>query len=320
MSDNTFDSHPVPSNALSPPEDTGIGSAVPDDDPYVGDGRDRYTEQVHQLHTRKFTLPEYLRQGAIAHRYGPDDIDAIHAAKLKSVQNSAFLRAVWMANAVDNDLDTDDPKHQWGLFVNGVLDDLAHARADAEHAGLDRADIDHAEQLGSAGTIWERRPAHQRLGRLEQLSYELDDAETRLEAQQRQIDQLTGLLATAHAAAENLAEDLAHAQHTTLELLGEIVDRGWEASRHQRNPASISRWARMLREANATLAAATLVDGLSPTEADSVGQSAPPGAGMQISDAIDAAMIDPDNGGGPDSVLSPEQPELGADRGPEVEP
>lgn len=320
MSENDFHDPDLP-----PPQDTRMGSDV-GDQPLTGSDRsesslDPRAGQIRHLYAGKFAVPEALRAGAIAHRFGADDVDALHAAKLKAVQNSAFLRSVWMANAVDNDLDIADPKHQWGLFVNGITDDLQLARDEAKQAGIDSFDIDGAEAVGSGGAIWEGQPAHRLLGRLEQLSHELYDAEIRITDQNQQLEQVRAQLDTATALAGDLRKELRAAEHTMSELLGEIVDHGWLASRDRHSAEATPPWLDKLGEVNATLAAANIIDTaaaqLLPDKASA------PGTGAQISDAIAAALTDPeiDSELEPPYSVSPSDalhPRL--DRTPEVEP
>lgn len=293
MSDNTFGQPPQPSStqsAASPFRST-------DDEPGIDPrGRTPFTAPEHDMSVRRhfaarYERPAELRGGAIAHRFGAEDIDAVHARRLKDVQDRAFLRAAWVANAVANDFDTGDPKRQWALFSNGVTEDLAEAREQARQAGIDPREIDDAEAFGSAGHLWDRQPAHRRLGRLEHLSHQLYDAEQQMAAHQATISELAGQIEALRHTIEELHEDLAHHENTSRSLLSEVVDRQWLTGTTGRQQAPAPTWAQRLREANFTLALATLLDG---SDANPQGAPQIPAHpdGQAISAAVDTALTE----------------------------
>ncbi|MFE3228591.1 hypothetical protein [Nocardia sp. NPDC059228] len=262
-------------------------------------------------------MPQALREGAIAHRFGADDIDAVHAAKLKAVQNAAFLRAAWMTNAVANDLDIGDPRPRWAMFVNGIAEDLHAARLDAAQAGVDSADIEHADKVGASGLAWEQQPAHRLLGRLEDLSHELYHLGSHNAEQAERIRHLTQRLDTAEAAIDALGDTVAQQEVSLRELLGEIVDHHWNTSRPEtvNAPQSLAR----LREANTILAAANTVDAaLNVAESPDSG----PPAGTDIGTAVEVALAgaDPTTNEDPAHPAPPVAPHPSAAPAPEVEP
>ncbi|MFE3757927.1 hypothetical protein ACFXO9_26770 [Nocardia tengchongensis] len=250
---------------------------------------------VRRLYASKFDVPQALREGAIAHRFGSADVDAIHAARLKAVQNAAFLRAAWMSTAVASDLDTGDPRPRWAMFVNGVVEDLQAARTEAAQAGVDSRDIDHADKIGSSGLTWDQQPAHRLLGRLEDLSQELYHHDRHAIEHQDRIRNLSERLETAEAAIEALSRTVAQQDISLSELVGEVVDHHWSITRPDslHEPESLAK----LREANAMLAAANALDTLDAPQS-------PDGrvnAGTEIGTAVDLAMtgIDPPATTGP---------------------
>lgn len=271
---------------------------------------------VRRMYGSKFDVPQALREGAIAHRFGADDIDAVHAAKLKAVQNAAFLRAAWMTNAVANDLDIGDPRPRWAMFVNGIAEDLHAARIDAAQAGVDSADIEHADKVGASGLAWEQQPAHRLLGRLEDLSHELYHLGSHNAEQAERIRHLTQRLDTAEAAIDALGDTVAQQEVSLRELLGEVVDHHWNTSRPEvvHAPQSLAR----LRDANTILAAANTVDALDlPQPRDS---GAP--AGTDIGTAVEVAMagIDPPTSEDPALAAPPVTPQPSATTESELEP
>ncbi|RDI43569.1 hypothetical protein [Nocardia mexicana] len=241
----------------------------------------------------------------IAHRFGTDDPDAVHAARLRAVQDTAYLRAAWLAAATANDTRITGQKWQWAVFANGIDDDLSQARRDAERDGLTTDDIARAEHLGSNGTPWATQPAHRLLGRLEQLCVQLNISQQLAHAHHTHATEQTQQLATTHTTIEELREDLARADNTIHDLTAADVDHHWETGnrQHHRDPAP--RWPQQLRNAHTDIAAATVRDLI-----DGPNQRADParrGDGSGIGDAVDTAL--PDTSGAGDGTWSanPEQ-------------
>ncbi|MFE3795763.1 hypothetical protein KHQ06_24525 [Nocardia tengchongensis] len=253
---------------------------------------------MRRLYGAKFEVPQALRDGAIAHRFGPGDIDAIHAAKLKAVQNAAFLRAAWMANAVANDLDISDPRPRWAMYVNGIAEDLHAARVDAAQAGVDSAAIDDADKIGSSGLAWDQQPAHRLLGRLEDLSHELYRLGNHNAEQAEQIRNLTQRLETAEAAIDDLGDTVSRQEVSLRELLGEVDDHHWINGRAEavRELDSLAK----LRHANTVLATANVVDALDAADP----AEHRPQTGADIGTAVEVAMT----GADPPIAEDPSQP------------
>ncbi|MEU6585900.1 hypothetical protein [Nocardia sp. NPDC046763] len=243
---------------------------------------------IRRLYGAKFDVPQALRDGAIAHRFGPGDIDAIQASKLKAVQNAAFLRAAWMANAVANDLDISDPRPRWAMYVNGIAEDLHAARIDAAQAGVDSADIDNADKIGSSGLAWDQQPAHRLLGRLEDLSHELYHLGNHNAEQAELIANLTQRLETAEAAIDALGATVSQQEVSLRELLGEVDDHHWITSRAEavHELESLAK----LRHANTVLATATVVDALDASDR----AEGRPQTGADIGTAVEVAMTGAD--------------------------
>ncbi|MFB7718230.1 MULTISPECIES: hypothetical protein [unclassified Nocardia] len=244
-----------------------------------------------------------MRDGAIAHRFGSEDLDAVHAAKLKAVQDIACQLSAWMSDAVDNDLDIGDPAHRWAMFVNGITDDLQQARTDAADAGIDTADIDEAEKRGSTGVSWDHQPAHRRLGRLEHLSEQLYHAENHATEALEQIQDLTRQLEIAHAAIDALGDHLTRNENALRSLLVDLVDADWQGPVTGTDPGPRPPLASLnaLRQVNATLVVANLLDtvDITPTEQQ-------PTLGRRISSAVDAALPQTDSPAHHDQASSPE--------------
>ncbi|WP_153809780.1 hypothetical protein [Nocardia sp. SYP-A9097] len=260
-------------------------------------------------------VPQTPRESAIAHQYGSDDIDAVHAARLKAVQDTAFLHAARAAEAGA------DPAGQSAVYTNKIGEDLRQARHAAERAGITLADIDHAETIGSGGTSWDQQPAHRLLGRLEQLSKQSYQWVGRAIEQNERIEDLTRQLHTAHTTIEELREDLAHTENTTRELLSDVTDHDWHNGTRRRDLAPASQWPQRLKDANTALAAANRLETLDP-ELPAPENFPIPGAGRDITDAIDAVLPGggpagphgdeltasapaPDSAGGPDLEVEP---------------
>lgn len=243
---------------------------------------------LRRLYNAKFDVPQALRDGAIAHRFGPGDIDAIHAAKLKAVQNAAFLRAAWMANAVANNLDISDPRPRWAMYVNGIAEDLHAARIDAAQAGVDATHIDDADKVGSSGLAWDQQPAHRLLGRLEDLSHELYQVGNHNADQAEQIRNLAERLETAEAAIDALGDTVSRQDVSLRELLGEVDDHHWITTRADavRELDSLAK----LRHANTVLATANVIDTLDARDpAEGCSQT-----GADIGTAVEVAMTGAD--------------------------
>ncbi|WP_405135469.1 hypothetical protein [Nocardia sp. NBC_01388] len=303
MSDNTSDDPPGGANATGPARNPST---------------DRQ-DQVRRLYASKFDVPQELRGGALAHQFGIDDLDTVHASKLKAVQNAAFLRAAWMSHAVENDLDIGDRKHRWAMFVNGVGEDLHLARTEATHAGIELSDIEQAEYLGGSGVSWAQQPAHRQLGRLEHLSEQLFHADTRSAGHLEQIHDLRQQLETAHAAIDELGNHLTHNDTTIRVLLEQTVDADWQGPGTGRQMGSGLESLNTLREANEILATENAGDSCH-TAAHNDQHLV---AGRGISAAVDVALADPDPSTehGEDPFLglaTPGQP--GAEPDPQVEP
>ncbi|MBY8862024.1 hypothetical protein K7711_36495 [Nocardia sp. CA2R105] len=230
----------------------------------------------------------------------------MHAELLRRVQNAAFMRALWMQDAVEHNLDTADPHWQWAMFPNGIASDVHQARRAAENAHIPATDIAAAEELGSSGTPWHIQPAHQRLGRLEQLSRELYEAAERAE-------DLATRLNTAHITIAELHEDLAHSENTIRDLLNEVVDHDWATGNTRRNLHPAPDWPSALRQANTALWTANLLDALEPTPTPSTDD------GPRTAESIDAALSGTDPGEWPVQPPPPEPGEPTSATGPEAE-
>ncbi|MCU1644024.1 MAG: hypothetical protein JWN03_4299 [Nocardia sp.] len=251
------------------------------------DGR----ESARRAYASKFDVPQALRAGAIAYRFGSNDIDAVQATKLRAVQNFAALRSAWMRNAVENDLDFGDRKHRWAMFVNGVGEDLQQARAEAVHAGIDAAEIEDAENAGSSGVSWDQQPAHRRLGRLEQLSEQLYHAESQAAEQREQVQDLTRRLETAQAAIDALGDHLTRNENSLRELLGDLVDADWQGPAPRKDPIPGLQSLTKLQNANVTLLLANLFDKSEPVSVTDEQLA----VGRGISAAVEATLTDTDS-------------------------
>ncbi|MBY8858618.1 hypothetical protein K7711_19220 [Nocardia sp. CA2R105] len=172
-------------------------------------------------------VPAELRDGPIAHRFGAEDLDAVHAKLLRTVQDTSALRAAWVSDAVAHDLDSSDPSWRWALYPNGIDADVRHARASAEQGGVQATDIIEAEALGSAGVPWNDKPAHRHLGRIELLSREVFDANNRAEAGRRLVGDLAERFDSLHKIIDTLSNGLVHARSMVNDLAEDLAAHGW---------------------------------------------------------------------------------------------
>ncbi|WP_067891619.1 hypothetical protein [Nocardia vaccinii] len=167
-----------------------------------------------------------LRDGPIAHRFGADDSDAVHAKLLRTVQDASAARSEWMTEAVDHDLATSDPAWRWALYSNGIDADVRDARANAEQAGVPATDIIDAEALGSARVSWAEQPAHRHLGRIELLSREVFDANNRAETARGLVGDIAERFDRLYGVIDTLSEGLNRARSMVSDLAMDLAANG----------------------------------------------------------------------------------------------
>ncbi|MGF6885953.1 hypothetical protein ABIA39_007534 [Nocardia sp. GAS34] len=240
-------------------------------------------EKLHVSHGPE-QVPEELRLGAIAWRFGADDIDAVHAKALREVQNTAAVRYEWVGDAVAHDLEIGDPRWKWALYPNGVEDDVRIARRDAEHAGLADADIDAAEALGSEGVPWSQQPSHHHLGRIDLLSSEAYAAKVRSDSQQRLVYSFADRLQETLGVLDDVRQGAARAETMLATLANDLAATGLLNRAPADTPAP---GPAQPEPQHTTTASATrnVPDGRASTA------ESPPEGGHRIGDAVGAALV-----------------------------
>lgn len=233
MSDNTFQQpSPFPENIGQPSDPTAAGEQSPS--PHTVPERPP-NEPSGALFPPSEAVAAELRDGPIAHRFGVEDTDAVHAKLLRTVQDTSARRAAWVGDAVAHDLDTSDPSWRWALYPNGIDADVRDARASAEQSGVQDTDIAEAEALGGAGVSWSDQPAHRHLGRIELLSREVFDANNRAETSRRLVGDVAERFDALYGVIDTLSNGLVHARSMVNDLAEDLAAHGWPT--HTTEPA-----------------------------------------------------------------------------------
>ncbi|WP_040831645.1 hypothetical protein [Nocardia jiangxiensis] len=227
MSDNTFHQPSHLSENTDPPSDLTAADEQSPSRHTMPTPADPTREESRALFPPSEPVPAELRNGPIAHRFGAEDPDAVHAKLLRTVQDTSALRAAWVGDAVAHDLDSSDPSWRWALYPNGIDADVRDARACAEQGGVEATDIIEAEALGSAGVSWNDKPAHRHLGRIELLSSEVFDANNRAEAGRRLVGDLAERFDSLHKIIDTLSNGLVHARSMVNDLAEDLAAHGW---------------------------------------------------------------------------------------------
>ncbi|MFD4407574.1 hypothetical protein ACFWPH_32895 [Nocardia sp. NPDC058499] len=222
-------------------------------------GPDR-EQQLRDLY-KAAGIPYGVRLGPIEHDYGPAQarLDSIHASCLREIQNLSALRARLMKDRSYLEL-SELERSRMDLTFNA----LNGARLAAEYEGVPPADIDTAEETGKTGTPWVHGPSHQHLGRIEQLSDDLEQAHDLIDAYERSFTvgqeliaaqrqtigaQREKIAALERANAElsqrlsptpgkiaELEERLDHARREVTQLWDKIEDYQWERGTYRTGP------------------------------------------------------------------------------------
>lgn len=172
---------------------------------------------------RAAAVPHEERIGPITQDYGPRaDDDALHAARLREIQNLAALRARILGERTEEPLrDSDNAR------VSMVDVALTQSRLRAERDGVPVHDIGIAIEVGLTGKSWVQEPSHRWLGRIEQLTSELTRAHEHGNAQRDLLTTFVERIAAAESANTKLSEQLAANDTYIRDLWAQVTDAEW---------------------------------------------------------------------------------------------
>ncbi|WP_330231289.1 hypothetical protein OHA40_01605 [Nocardia sp. NBC_00508] len=151
-------------------------------------GRERIPAFGNDMQPRTALIPDQVRQAPIKHDYQLMAVqDAQNAGYLREIQDLAAERAA-LGGRKGHDQAT-------RLRLEQLEAALAAATTDAIAAGVPAADVDRAVEYGRAGDYWTDRPAHRYLGRIAQLTHEMDSHLSELDGYRQRIAELEQRLA-----------------------------------------------------------------------------------------------------------------------------
>ncbi|MEU1527150.1 hypothetical protein ABZ413_33675 [Nocardia rhamnosiphila] len=167
-------------------------------------------------------LPHDMRTGPITADYGARAFDdARHAARLREVQNLAAVR--FQASETGTGRAT-----LRQLNLSELDTALKQSRDLARSAGLRHEEVAAAEAAGATGTTWMAGPSHRWLGRIEQLTDELEQVKQSLNLQKNQLASMVERVATAESTIARQAEELAHTDNYIRTIWDTLSSAEWE--------------------------------------------------------------------------------------------
>ncbi|WP_280412896.1 hypothetical protein [Nocardia asiatica] len=141
----------------------------------------------NDMQPRAALIPDRVRAAPIKHDY---ELMAVQDA-----QNAGYLREIQDLAAERAALGTAGHDQATRLRVAQLETALAAATTDAVAAGVAVGEVDRAVEYGRAGAYWADRPAHRYLGRIAQLTDEMDSRTTELARYRQRIAELEQRLA-----------------------------------------------------------------------------------------------------------------------------
>lgn len=168
------------------------------------------------------------RHGPVRYDYGVRaDEDAVHAARLRHVQNLAAVKA----RTLDSRTGTERARSEV-VDPDAIETAQSHARRDAERDGVATEAIDRAATAGSRGVTWTQQPSHRWLGRIEQLTDAVEHAS----------DHAAERLAAAERYRTHLESRIEAKDNYIRELWTQITDAEWLLGNNTRqNPPVVDR-------------------------------------------------------------------------------